>query len=772
MRKMTKLVVIVILSALTTTIAFAAQREQSATSRQNSGIMAMPMVAPLFLDNQEFSSTLYMVNELNIPATAKVTLFDLNGTKIAEKNVEFKPNSQQELSLRQMLEAARATATLGSLRMQPLTDFGVGVLAQLGITHSGNRETYFDEELLMPSAEGSQILRSVADDGSSSVVAITSLSEMRTQHISVSCVLEHSQYSNRIVLAPNETVVSHPCTDEKARTFYGATNTDFPDDASDTHRRSRAAGVSITSDGMPGEFSAYGVVYHRTDDTGYFSAMNFSDPKMLNTSGFVYTGVPVGDQTNLLPQGKYVPQVYLANFGENAAAIEIVFASTTAGHPTAQPLQTVMLRPRSAKTVAFPDLKGNDELQNSFVVRSNAAPGVVLSKLVAIGNGQLRELELIGKDEKQMENAGGHPWSVEDGTTSTMLLFNHTSKPQYFNVRVADDKTLWLKVYKLAGMETKAISLNVLIEQQVKDDKGHVLPKDIARGEASWLVPATTEVSGRILQSNSVKAMARNFSCGTCAFICQNPYLDPFITIDMFIGAQAPLGGITPDWCNIPCQAYTTCPAHNNPTTHASGGLLYSWSGGAPAASLVSGQSSATSNWKGVAAGFGSASYILSMQGGPKCNGGGSINVKPAPDHLVVQSDTTSVFCTTSIRRIITYSEVDASGNNVGTINTKEQFGSKSTNTCNTTINTSDTCSPDSGGILSDDLKVGCNSVGGSCGFTYTKQQWLYCPAGGGTPVVIATPGDLVVHNNSITVSGHSSFSTGTKIFADGTITP
>src|SRR5205807_9133928 len=87
MRKMTKLVVIVILSALTMTIAFAAQPEQSANSRAISGMMQMPMVAPLFLENQEFSSTLYMVNELNIPATAKVTLFDLNGTKIAEKNV-------------------------------------------------------------------------------------------------------------------------------------------------------------------------------------------------------------------------------------------------------------------------------------------------------------------------------------------------------------------------------------------------------------------------------------------------------------------------------------------------------------------------------------------------------------------------------------------------------------------------------------------------------------------------------------------------------------
>jgi hypothetical protein len=143
------------------------------------------------------------------------------------------------------------------------------------------------------------------------------------------------------------------------------------------------------------------------------------------------------------------------------------------------------------------------------------------------------------------------------------------------------------------------------------------------------------------------------------------------------------------------------------------------------------------------------------------------------PDHLVVQSDTTAVVCTTNktVRRDITYSEVDVNGNSVGTISTEEQFASKGTNSCNTTIATSQTCSPDIDGVLTDHIGVGCNSVGGSCGVTFTKQQWLYCPAGG-TPVVFATPGDLVIHNNSVTVGGYASFPAGTKISASGIVLP
>src|SRR5579885_2621717 len=52
-------------------------------------------------------------------------------------------------------------------------------------------------------------------------------------------------------------------------------------------------------------------------------------------------------------------------------------------------------------------------------------------------------------------------------------------------------------------------------------------------------------------------------------------------------------------------------------------------------------------------------------------------------------------------------------------------------------------------------LGAGCNSVGGSCGFTYTQQQWIFCE--GPASFVLATIGDLVVQNNSISVAGTTS---------------
>jgi hypothetical protein len=86
-------------------------------------------------------------------------------------------------------------------------------------------------------------------------------------------------------------------------------------------------------------------------------------------------------------------------------------------------------------------LTGDDDLQNSFIIRAAEAPGVVLSKLVSRSEGSLRELELLGKDEGQMENNGTHPWSIANDTVSTLLLFNHSSTAAYFNVKLADNKS-------------------------------------------------------------------------------------------------------------------------------------------------------------------------------------------------------------------------------------------------------------------------------------------------------------------------------------------
>ena len=87
------------------------------------------------------------------------------------------------------------------------------------------------------------------------------------------------------------------------------------------------------------------------------------------------------------------------------------FATTSGDQTRRITVLHTTLEGQSSGTYELKGLKGDERLQNSFIVHSNAPPGAVLSKLVARSEGALRELDLLRKDEHQIEDAGDHPWS-------------------------------------------------------------------------------------------------------------------------------------------------------------------------------------------------------------------------------------------------------------------------------------------------------------------------------------------------------------------------
>jgi hypothetical protein len=116
-----------------------------------------------------------------------------------------------------------------------------------------------------------------------------------------------------------------------------------------------ACGVSIATDGMPGELTAYGVVYHSSSDEGYFSAITFSDPKVLRSAGFVYPGVPIGP-TSLLPDGTYGARLILANFGAKTSQVTVRYSTTNKRKTQAKTL--AIIPANSTKVTEFTDLTG------------------------------------------------------------------------------------------------------------------------------------------------------------------------------------------------------------------------------------------------------------------------------------------------------------------------------------------------------------------------------------------------------------------------------
>jgi hypothetical protein len=484
------------------------------TARPQNGpaapVMQMPLVVPLFIQDRTFTSNLIIVNTTNVNTYADVILSGLDGNKLVSQRIGLPPHSQRQVGMDSLLRSVNSPATAGRITIAQSPDLkGMSIASQLTMTYLGSREINFiDEEVAMPSTESSLTLRAVTDmtDGSP-VVAITSLAET-LQRISIECLSAKDGHVRKMVEIPaGETLVTEACREDGRHHADLGAISEIADE-----RQPRTIGISLTSDGMAGSFAAFGLSSHGGRADHFFTSIPFTDPKMTMSTTTVFTGAPVGS-LSLLPDGKYVPQLAFANFSNRSAHVSVNYARMSGETPIVKEVANIDVPGMTVEHLALDGLQGNPDLKSSFLVTADGSPGDVMTKLTSQSDSPLREIELLGKDKGDRYNGGTHPWSLEQGTESTLLLFNHSEKAQFFNIDIGSDSLLWQKAFLLQSMETHAISLRDLIQFQVKDDEGRTLPKDVQSGQINWFFHTQNAGHGRLLQSNHTTSMARNFSC-------------------------------------------------------------------------------------------------------------------------------------------------------------------------------------------------------------------------------------------------------------------
>ena len=191
------------------------------------------------------------------------------------------------------------------------------------------------------------------------------------------------------------------------------------------------------------------------------------------------------------------------------------------------------------------------------------------------------------KDNDSPQNGGGHPWSIQPGTASTLLLFNHSADTtRRFNVLIGTEKAeQWQKSYYLAPLETKAISINEIVEKQMADEKGHTLPKDAVAGQVTWFTRSPKWGKGRLMVSQPQQGMARSFSCGTCADVCPDGYFSPFSFQDIVPTGSGPIGYMVVSECTHACSINSCTGPKIGQTTD----VTYRWSSSNSSIATVSG---------------------------------------------------------------------------------------------------------------------------------------------------------------------------------------
>ena len=493
---------------------------------EQSPALQQPLVAPFFVEDGEFSSTLILLNGTAIPTYADVAMHAPDGTTVAKQRIQFTPHSQQQLSMSSLrANGTEPNITTGSITVsQDPKPSGMTIVGGLAISQaSTGTHHYIDEELAMPmlampGISNSQMLRGVADSSDGSpLVAIASLTTL-AQHISILCVSGAQTQTSSVTVVPGQSLLVPACgtsPSSGADLHWYETNT--------PHSSYQAVGISLTTDSVPGSFAAFGLAPHDLPEGRYYSSISFADPK-TQSSKQVFTGIPVGTNT-LLKAGKYTPAIALANFSNNPRKITLRYALTQNSVPQVKTVFTISLPASSSRQITLDGLTGDSSLQDSFIEEDDGDPGDIQVKILSEIDSPQSEIELIGKDFNDPENGGNHPWTIENGTTSALLLFNQSDQVQSFNVEIAAGGTVWRKLYRLQPMQTQAININDLVKTGEKDDIGKAFPSDVWWGQVAWSVPRRSAGRGRLLQSNPNTAMARNFSCGWNLMAC-NAYLN------------------------------------------------------------------------------------------------------------------------------------------------------------------------------------------------------------------------------------------------------
>ena len=96
------------------------------------GKIGMPQIAPLFIEDPQFTSTLVLVNPSSAPASANVILRALRGKVIGSQVVNVPPSGRLDVSIGMMLQFAGSAETTGSIVVLPASN---NIVAALSLTY-------------------------------------------------------------------------------------------------------------------------------------------------------------------------------------------------------------------------------------------------------------------------------------------------------------------------------------------------------------------------------------------------------------------------------------------------------------------------------------------------------------------------------------------------------------------------------------------------------------------------------------------------------------
>jgi hypothetical protein len=566
--------------------------------------MPMPSIAPLFMEDQQRTSVITMVNDAPTSLDLDVVLKDLSGAQLIKQAISLEPHSQQTVPIATLLPSS--TNHYGSVLLMPHRP--TTMAAQLSITNRDGAEGgNIEEEFTMLMSPNPATYRAVSV-ASGSLVAITSLSP-EAQTVRVDCLHKTHEGTTSFTIQPNQTLLVDACGKRKPASLLAV-----PDIAADPAGSPQPVAIAVSSQAPSMDLAVFGVGLLPSATQPRYVAIPFADMSTVKSSTTAYPGA-FGAEISW--RGI---RTALANFGETGQSVTVSLSQgSEAG--MRKTLATLNLAPK--QVILLDSLSHLNGLRSdaTLVIQSDGAPGQILSGVQAWQNPASDAVALPWKDAAQTPNGGQHPWRTDLGTTSSLVLYNPDEVQQAsLPVTIYSNGHTWTKNITVGPLATVAISINDVVDGRTADDHGHTLEPGGTHGMVSWYTLAKPKLLGMVRQSSSLTGIVRPFACAQTYALCA-------LSIpNETVGVGDTTGNFWPSTSTCGTNGDCSCVESCNP----SGVSLssYSWSSANSAiASLVSSSTSAFGDFQGVSSGSTYSDLSAYDNLGCSASGSGSVNV-------------------------------------------------------------------------------------------------------------------------------------------------
>lgn len=493
--------------------------QTKAMSATTASMPSMQMTnIPYFSLRDGMDSTLTLNNLAPSPTAVNVTIFNTNGDAQPLTPMTLPAHSITEVDLSKSVrddsfDSGNIEISYSGQMMQ--------VTAQVSIFSIDKRVDIESREADMMDFASTSLagILSLSEPDAEGFIAVTNVAPT-----TVPVTLTVGEHHRELRLAPRETQLIR-------------LNGEFSD------RPPSASLIRLQGQGLPGDIIATGYVLNRK--TGYSSAFWMVDPASAgsNTLAGVHFWAGTPPKEAGFPEGTYFHSpLVLANVSGVTVNADVFVDYTQVDTSTEQPATTnspsassevavkhmnvgeLAIPPGTVQTTDLADaaakLGAESMSVNGFEVNYSGNPGSLIGHLTSSDASGDYSFEVPVRDPagKDVTAGGGYPWTLQNGTDTTLHLMNTTDEATYAIVefRFPDGTAYDPHKIALQPHETFAIDIQKLRGSKQVDIHNNLFATTEDHGQLIWSAGTLHTLIGRAEQVNVGEGFARSFSCGEC----------------------------------------------------------------------------------------------------------------------------------------------------------------------------------------------------------------------------------------------------------------